>query len=145
MAVQVGPNLVEIFTCSFFFFQYVNMSLLTYLALHMWNSGYSPCTRLYKGTSIHHPQPCDIPGLVLRYHSLHVNKCRLSLLKIKHTILTTTITICCSDFSIQLMHFPSELPMPIIFLFENQNINCGYAFSYLECDEYFGTKIIWVC
>ena len=65
----------------FLFVQCVYLILLTYLALHKWHSGYSPCTRLYKGTSIHHPQPCDIPDLVLRYHSLHVNKCRLSLLK----------------------------------------------------------------
>ena len=27
----------------------------------------------------------------------------------------------------------------------NENIKCGYAFSYLDYEEYFGTKIIWLC
>ena len=34
-----------------------------------------------------------------------------------------------SDFSIHLMHFSSELQMPITFLFVNENIKSGYAFS----------------
>ena len=34
-----------------------------------------------------------------------------------------------SDFSIHLIHFTSELQMPITFLFVNENIKCGYAFS----------------
>ena len=50
-----------------------------------------------------------------------------------------------SDFSIHLMHFTSELQTPITFLFVNENIKSGYAFSYLEHDEYFDTKIIRVC
>ena len=33
-----------------------------------------------------------------------------------------------SDFSIHLMHFTSELQMPITFLFVNKTIKCGYAF-----------------
>ena len=35
------------------------------------------------------------------------------------------------------MHFPSELLMSTTFLFVNENIKCGYAFSYQEereCD-----------
>ena len=47
-----------------------------------------------------------------------------------------------SDFSIHKMHFTSELPMLVTLLFLNENIKCGYTFSKLECDEYFGTKII---
>ena len=34
-----------------------------------------------------------------------------------------------SDFSIHLMHFTPELQTPITFLFVNENIKCGYAFS----------------
>ena len=34
-----------------------------------------------------------------------------------------------SDVSISLMHFTSELQMPITFLFVNENIKYGYAFS----------------
>ena len=34
-----------------------------------------------------------------------------------------------SDFSIHLMHFTSELQMPITFLFVNESIKCVYAFS----------------
>ena len=50
-----------------------------------------------------------------------------------------------SDFSIDLLQCTSELQTPITFLFVNENIKCGYAFSYLEHKEYFGTKIIWLC
>ena len=32
-----------------------------------------------------------------------------------------------SDFSIHLMHFTSELQTPVIFLFANKNIKCGYV------------------
>ena len=39
------------------------------------------------------------------------------------------------------MHFTSERQTPITFLFVNENIKCGYAFAYLEHNEYFGTKI----
>ena len=46
---------------------------------------------------------------------------------------------------VSLMHFTSYLLTPITFLFVNENIKCGYAFSYLERGEYFGTKSIWVC
>ena len=49
-----------------------------------------------------------------------------------------------SDFSIHLMHFTSEFQTPITFLFVNESIKCGYAFSYLEGYIYFGTKIILV-
>ena len=31
-------------------------------------------------------------------------------------------------FSIDLLQCTSELPMPITFLFVNENIKCGYAF-----------------
>ena len=37
-----------------------------------------------------------------------------------------------SDFSIHLMHFTSELPTPITFLFVHENIKCGDAFFMLE-------------
>ena len=50
-----------------------------------------------------------------------------------------------SDFSIHLMHFTSEIQTLITFLFVDETIKCGYAFSYLERDEYIGTKIIRVC
>ena len=50
-----------------------------------------------------------------------------------------------SDFSIHLRYFTSELQTPITFAFLNGHIKCEYAFSKLERDEYFGTKIICVC
>ena len=50
-----------------------------------------------------------------------------------------------SDFSIQLMHFTSEFQTRLTRLFVKENIKCGYAFSKLGHDDYFGTKIIWVC
>ena len=34
-----------------------------------------------------------------------------------------------SDFSIDLLQCTSELQTPITFLFVNENIKCGYAFS----------------
>ena len=43
------------------------------------------------------------------------------------------------------MHFTSEIQTLIAFLFVDETIKCGYAFSYLERDEYIGTKIIRVC
>ena len=36
------------------------------------------------------------------------------------------------------MHFTSELQTPITFLFFNENVKCDFAFSQLECEEYFG-------
>ena len=33
------------------------------------------------------------------------------------------------DLSIDLLQCTSELPMPLTFLFVNENIKCGYAFS----------------
>ena len=38
------------------------------------------------------------------------------------------------------------LGLPLTFpLFVNENIKCGYAFSKLEREEYFATKIILLC
>ena len=39
------------------------------------------------------------------------------------------------------MHFTSEHQTPIAFLFVNESIKIGYAFSYLERDEYFGIML----
>ena len=50
-----------------------------------------------------------------------------------------------SDFSFDLLQCTSELQTPITFLFVNKNIKCGYAFSYLEHEKYFGAKITWLC
>ena len=47
--------------------------------------------------------------------------------------------------SIDLLQCTSELQTHITFLFVNENIKCGYAFSRLEHEKYFGTKIIWLC
>ena len=47
-----------------------------------------------------------------------------------------------SDFSIHLKHFTSELQMTITFLFVNENIKCGYAFSLLECDDILVPKLL---
>ena len=47
-----------------------------------------------------------------------------------------------SDFSLHLTHFTSELQTPITFLFVNEIIMCGYAFSYLERDKYFFSHFI---
>ena len=38
------------------------------------------------------------------------------------------------------MQLISKVQTPIILLFVNKNIKCGWAFSWLEHEEHFGTK-----
>ena len=54
--------------------------------------------------------------------------------------LTSELSVC----NVEKWNDTSKFQVPATSLFVNENIKCGYGFSYLDQKEHFGSKLIWI-